>query len=185
MFHIGLAQDIESKSQAKWGTGAAKGDEESEDDGDGGIGSLADVRLDAARHTPSAPSSVRKKGKKRAGSNKMNLRVEARDTGAGFKIKTRYLYDYNMLESTFLCCAIFVLLAGMMFKSSEFDGVAYSIMEWFVLSIVFGSTVACIVTVLAELFASLKYYHIAKKVGGVGWVGSCALLQACSPLLNI
>lgn len=90
------------------------------------------------------------------------MRVEARDRG-GPKIKLKYLYDYNLLEATFLTCAVFVLLSGMMFKSSEFEGAARDVMEWSVMTIVVVSTLTCVVTVVAELGASMKYYAIAKK----------------------
>jgi hypothetical protein len=46
------------------------------------------------------------------------LRVESRKGGAT-KIKTKYLEDYNLLESTFMTASILILLSGIMFKSSE------------------------------------------------------------------
>jgi hypothetical protein len=55
------------------------------------------------------------------GADKENvaLRVEARKGGTS-KIKTHYLSDFNMLESTFLIAAIVILLCGVMFKAAEF-----------------------------------------------------------------
>ena len=153
---------IEKDHMAQW-----KRPAEDSDSDDGGIGTLADAQRAAQRSvnlTQRRKFKRRKTGVVQEGKGP-NLRMEKRDTGAGVKIKTRYLYDYNMLEGTFLCCAIFVLLAGMMFKSSEFEEGTpeYYAMEWGVLLLVFGSTIVCILTVVAELWASLKYYRVAKK----------------------
>jgi hypothetical protein len=48
------------------------------------------------------------------------LRAETR-SGAQIKIKLKYLFDYNKLESLFLCSGISVLLSGIMFGTSEFN----------------------------------------------------------------
>ena len=48
----------------------------------------------------------------------IGIRVEARNGGES-KIKTKYLTNFNLLESTFLTVSIVVLLCGIMFKASE------------------------------------------------------------------
>ena len=48
------------------------------------------------------------------------VRLEAR-TGGKAKVKTQYLQDYNLLESTFLTSSIIILLCGIMFKAAGFD----------------------------------------------------------------
>ena len=48
------------------------------------------------------------------------LRVEYR-TGGKMKIKTKFIFNYNALESTMLCCGIFVLMAGITFKSADLE----------------------------------------------------------------
>jgi hypothetical protein len=50
----------------------------------------------------------------------VDIRVEARN-GGKTKIKTKYLEDYNLLESTFMTASILILLSGIMFKSAELD----------------------------------------------------------------
>ncbi len=47
------------------------------------------------------------------------IRFESRKHGE-FKIKTKYLQNYNLLESTFLTASIVILLCGIMFKSAQF-----------------------------------------------------------------
>ncbi len=51
---------------------------------------------------------------------KYEVRVEARKGGTT-KIKTHYLQNYNMLESTFLIASIVILLCGIMFKAAELE----------------------------------------------------------------
>ena len=119
----------------------------------------------------------------------LQLRSAAR-TGGKLKIKLKYFFNYNMLESTFLVCAIFVLLAGIMFKSVDCDiqsdaavGVAGDAaigdagggssqqdadierrtLEAVVLAIIAVSTVICIATVAAELWLGCKYYLAASR----------------------
>ena len=53
------------------------------------------------------------------GTSTVTVRVEARKGGTS-KIKTKYLSDFNLLESTFLIAAIVILLCGVMFKAAEF-----------------------------------------------------------------
>jgi hypothetical protein len=48
----------------------------------------------------------------------LGLRVEARKGGES-KIKTKYLENYNLLDSTFLISSIVILLCGIMFKAAE------------------------------------------------------------------
>lgn len=50
--------------------------------------------------------------------DKLNVRFEARK-GGKTKIKTSYLQDYNLLESTFLTASIIILLCGIMFKAAQ------------------------------------------------------------------
>lgn len=86
------------------------------------------------------------------------IRVET-SSKSEMKVRLRYLYDHNMLEGTFLMCAIFLLLAGIAFKSAEFNGGAEkTAIEIIVFVIVIASTLACLVTVAAELWQSVLYY---------------------------
>ena len=99
----------------------------------------------------------------------LELREEARK-GGKTKVKVKYLYDYNSLETTFLACGIFVLLSGVMFKSADATdevkagSAEAKILEYVVIVIVVGSTFICVATVLAELVLGFKYFMWAGEV---------------------
>lgn len=79
-------------------------------------------------------------------------------------VETHYIHDYNRLQSTFLACAIFVLLSGVLFASSDFeDDLGRTIMEVLVLFIVGTSTLVCSLAIVAEFWASVQYFFAALK----------------------
>ena len=119
----------------------------------------------------------------------LQLRAEAR-TGGKTKIKLKYVFDYNRLEATFLCCAIFVLLSGVMFKSVDCDiasdttvgvdgdvavgeagagsstedaDVERATLQAVVLVLIAISTAICIATVAAEMWLGFRYFLLAGK----------------------
>ena len=98
----------------------------------------------------------------------LKLREESRK-GGHVKVKIKYLFNYNALEATFLVCAIFVLLSGIMFRTAEESGELHNqtertAMEVMVMVILLGSTFVCLSTVFAELFLGMQYTLWAAEV---------------------
>lgn len=91
------------------------------------------------------------------------LRAELR-SGGTLKVKIQYLFDYNKLENMILFSCVFVLLSGIMFKSTEFDSeVGNFAMSVFVICVVGGSSALCAAAVLLELGNSVAYWWRARS----------------------
>lgn len=87
------------------------------------------------------------------------VRLETRKGGLA-KVKTKYLQDYNLLESTFLTASIVILLCGIMFKAADLPkgSPQANALAYFVLIMCIGSAVVCALTIFVELSASFAYY---------------------------
>jgi hypothetical protein len=87
------------------------------------------------------------------------VRLETRKGGLA-KVKTKYLQDYNLLESTFLTASIVILLCGIMFKAANLPkgSPQANALAYFVLIMCIGSAIVCALTIFVELSASFAYY---------------------------
>jgi len=112
---------------------------------------------------PPGPGPGRPKEKRpslqRAASSLRKLMVGAREKS------TRYLYDYNKIEMTFLFCSSVVLISGVMFRSGCYEAGTreHAGLTWFVLAIISASTVLFVSVFLSELWSSFRYWHKVRK----------------------
>jgi hypothetical protein len=99
--------------------------------------------------------------------NRLSVYYEKSESGKNVaRNRNRYVFDYNVLESSLLVCGVFLLLAGLVFNSAKFEeGTAeYKALIWIVILVVAGSTLYCLSAVFNEMRRSWKYSISMHKI---------------------
>lgn len=74
------------------------------------------------------------------------------------KVSNQYRFDYNLLESAYLICSIFLLLSGLVFESANVDyETGKQILALFVVLITISSSLLFVMIVGVELYRSIQF----------------------------
>lgn len=81
------------------------------------------------------------------------------------KLISQYRFDYNLLESAYLICSIFLLLSGLVFESSNIESYqnGRNLLAVLVILAIFASSILFVGIVAVELYRSIQFAKSKNK----------------------